>query len=246
LTSLATVNPARPARLAALEFELAEAKARVREVGGWNAGPRVEMYQRADALPGTKYAWCQSFMNAGWRIATGGKIVGGMIVGGQMLLTGTASVGLAAAEARKRGLIVKRPLRGDHFALQLNSDSWPDHCGQVVKVLNMGPLGWLCRTVEGNTSSGSGSIDEGDGVYARTRWLSNRTIFYRVPGDAVVPRETRERQLRRMTGFAAWAAWRTGTGAWKPWGKRNPRVRPDVKARIPKTWWARLNNGGSK
>jgi hypothetical protein len=133
MTSLATVNPA---RLAALEFELAEAKARVREVGGWNAGPRVEMYQRADALPGTKYAWCQSFMNAGWRIATGGKIVGGMIVGGQNLLGGSASVGIVANEARKRGLIVKRPLRGDHFALQLNSDSWPDHCGQVVKVLN--------------------------------------------------------------------------------------------------------------
>lgn len=227
------------ARIAAMEFELSEAKARIREVGGWNAGPRVEMYQREDTLPGVRYAWCQSFMNAGWRMATGGKIVGNDIVGGQMLLGGTASVGLAVNEARKRGYIVKRPLRGDHFALQLTSDNWPDHTGQIVQVLNLGPLGWLCRTVEGNT--GSGSIDEGDGVYIRTRWLSNRTIFYRMPGNAIIPPEQRERQLRRMTGYASWAAWRTGTGPWKGYGKRNPKVRPDVKARIPRTWWHRLS-----
>ena len=227
-------------RLVALELAITEAKARVREVGGWNAGPRVELYQRADALPGIHYAWCQSFQNAMWRLATGGRIVGGQIVGGHMLAGGTASVGLAAAWARKEGYVVKRPLKGDHFCLQLGSDSWPDHTGQIVKVLSLGPAGYLCRTVEGNT--GSGSIDEGDGVYIRTRLLrKSRTVFYRMPGQTVVPRAEEERILRRRTGFASWLAWRTGTGAWKAWGRRNKKVRPDVPRRIPAAWWKRAS-----
>ena len=228
-------------RLVALELALTEAKARVREVGGWNAGPRVELYQRADALPGIHYAWCQSFQNAMWRLATGGHIAGSTIIGGNYLLGGTASVGIAASLARKRGLVVSRPLKGDHFALQLTSDNWPDHTGQVVKVLSVGPLGYLCRTVEGNT--GSGSIDEGDGVYIRTRLLrKSRTIFYRMPGQTVLPKDEEARILRRRTGYASWLAWRTGKGAWKSWGRRNPKVRPDVPRRISAAWWKRASS----
>lgn len=227
----------RLARHVALEIALTEAKARVREVGGWNAGPRVEMYQRADTLPGIRYAWCQSFQNATWRLATGGRIAGGMIVGGRHLALGTASVGMAASWARTLGYVVSRPLRGDHFALQLGRDSWPDHTGQIVRVLSLGPLGYLCRTVEGNT--GSGSIDEGDGVYVRTRRLNRRTIFYRVPGTAIIPRTDLERVLRRRTGFYAWLGWRLGEGPWKSYGRANPRVRPDVPGRITRAWWRR-------
>ena len=47
-------------------------------------------------------------------------------------------------------------------------------------------------------------------------------------------------RLRAMTGWFAWVAWRLGEGDWKPFGKTNPRVRPNVNRLIPLTWWARL------
>lgn len=229
----------RPTRLVALDYALAEAKANVREVGGWNAGPRVEMYQREDTLPGERYAWCQSFQNAMWRLASGGRIVGDDIVGGEMLAGGTASVGFAVAWAKAHDWIVDRPYRGDHFAMQLDGDNWPDHTGQIVRVLSLGPLGFLCSTVEGNT--GSGSIDEGDGVYPRTRWLSkSRTVFYRAPGEVEVFTRTPAAVLVRLTGWYAWAEWRMGVSRWKGWGPRNPAVRPDVPARISAAWFTRL------
>lgn len=229
-------------RLVALDHALAEAKANVREVGGWNAGPRVELYQGADTLPGNHYAWCQSFQNAMWRLATGGRVLASAIVGGELLAGGTASVGIAVGWARGKGYLVSRPYRGDHFAMQLTSDSWPDHTGQIVRVLSLGSLGYLCTTVEGNTSSGeAGSIDEGDGVYVRTRFLSkSRTIFYRVPGTVEVAERQPAELLRRLTGWYAWVEWRLGVSRWKGWGPSNPNVRPDVPKRIPLTWWTRL------
>lgn len=226
-------------RLVALEYALTEAKANVREVGGWNAGPRVEMYQRADTLPGERYAWCQSFMNAMWRLATGGRVLSRDIVAGEMLADGTASVGFAASWAYAKGYTVNRPYRGDHFCMNLDGDSWPDHTGQVDRVLSLGPAGYLCRTVEGNT--GSGSIDEGDGVYPRTRLLSrSRTIFYRVPGMVEVSPLTPRPMLLRKTGYWSWVQWRLGEGAWKGYGPRNAQVRPDVPARISPVWFRLL------
>ena len=66
------------------------------------------------------------------------------------------------------------------------------------------------------------------------------------PGDPTliaylppVPR-TPEEKLRARTGFYAWANWLLGRGRWKPYGKANPKVRPDVPARIPRRWWRRL------
>jgi hypothetical protein len=224
-----------------LDHAFAEARAKVREVGGWNAGPRVDMYEEADTLPGKRYAWCQSFLNAIHRLATGGVIVGGKIVGGEMLMGGTASVGLACAEARKRGLLVSRPQRGDIFGMQLDSNSWPDHTGIILRVISVGVAGFLCQTVEGNT--GSGSVDEGDGVYVRTRLLSRRTIFYRVPGKRTVVRgKTHRTVLTKRTGFFSWASWRLGEGAWKGYGRANPSVRPNVPKRISPAWLKRLTS----
>ena len=161
---------------------------KVREVGGNNRGPLVEAIQGADTLPGTVYAWCQSTQNAAWRLATGGRLVRYRgkyrIVGGTMLAGGTASVGQFAAWARMRGYLVTRPYRGDHFCLQLGSDSWPDHVGMVEHVISLGPFGFLCRTVEGNTGS---DIADGDGLYRKTRFLNKRTIFVRVPGVQINP-----------------------------------------------------------
>lgn len=54
------------------------------------------------------------------------------------------------------------------------------------------------------------------------------------------PPPTPQDKLRAMTGFYAWVAWRLGEGAWKKYGKRNPKVRPDVPRVISAAWWARL------
>jgi lysozyme len=42
-----------------------------------------------------------------------------------------------------------------------------------------------------------------------------------------------------------WIRWRRGHGEFKPFGPRNPVVRPDVPAKVPFSWWLRLIlNGG--
>ena len=48
---------------------------------------------------------------------------------------------------------------------------------------------------------------------------------------------TYAQKLRLKTGYWSWVAWRLGEGAWKGYGKANPRVRPDVPTRIPQLWW---------
>ena len=52
----------------------------------------------------------------------------------------------------------------------------------------------------------------------------------------VTPKAT----LRAKSGWDPWAAWRRGEGAWKPYGRANPRVRPHVPRVVPRSWWARL------
>lgn len=229
----------RPTRLVALDIALDYAAQGVREVGGNNRGPVVQMIQRADTLPGEIYAWCQSTMNAFWRLATGGEVVKGDIVAGTMLAGGTASVGLFASYAKKNGWVVERPYRGDHFCLQLTADNWPDHVGQIVRVLKDTPTAYLCSTVEGNT--GDSSIDDGDGIFVKERWLSKaRTIFIRVPGQVEVDIAD---ELRKRTGFYSWVAWRLGEGDWKRYGPMNSKVRPAVPGNIVlrrPTWFPRL------
>lgn len=51
---------------------------------------------------------------------------------------------------------------------------------------------------------------------------------------------TREEKLRNRKGFLAWKRWWRGKGPWAEYGPRNPKVRPDVPARIPRRWWRRL------
>jgi hypothetical protein len=51
---------------------------------------------------------------------------------------------------------------------------------------------------------------------------------------------TPEEILRAKTGYWAWRQWRLGTGAWRSYGKRNRKVRPDVPRRIPRAWWRKF------
>lgn len=162
------------ARERAVQLALGEARRGVREVGGNNDGPRVNEYQRADGLPGENYAWCASFVN--WCFVKAGRPLDE--------LKRSASVGFLEMYARDLGWLRPRPQPGDIFCVKLGPDSWPDHTGFVVAVLPDGSL----RTVEGNTSSSS--IDEGDGVYVKTRPASfaARCTYIRVPGVVPAPR----------------------------------------------------------
>lgn len=51
---------------------------------------------------------------------------------------------------------------------------------------------------------------------------------------------THQDELRAMTGYWAWLAWYLGEGktTFKPFGPRNPTVRPDVPTKISAVWWA--------
>ena len=60
----------------------------------------------------------------------------------------------------------------------------------------------------------------------------------RIP--VVDPPPTPQDKLRAMTGFYAWVAWRLGEGPFKKYGKRNPKVRPNVPKIISPAWWTRL------
>lgn len=61
--------------------------------------------------------------------------------------------------------------------------------------------------------------------------------FCRLPVKASP--QTPEDKLRAKTGYWSWLAWKQGEGVdtWKPYGKENPKVRPDVPKVIPPNWW---------
>lgn len=52
--------------------------------------------------------------------------------------------------------------------------------------------------------------------------------------------ESLEDRLRARTGVASWMSWWLGRDDWTRFGRRNPRVRPDVPAKIPRLWWQQL------
>lgn len=177
-----------------------------REIGANNAGWFVEMLQRADALPGEVYAWCQSAVNAAHRLATGGRIVRRRatgrydIEGGQMLAGGTASVGLFLQWADARRLVVQgKPQRGDVVCFHRKPGDWPYHVGMVVSARTLGPLCYL-ETVEGNTSPSADVSDPGtgrDGVHRKRRVVQRSLIsLVRIPGEAVAPRKRGPRSAR--------------------------------------------------
>jgi len=153
-----------PARIRALN--VARREVGTHEVGFHNRGKRVDEYQRADALPGVGYAWCMAFVQWCYRNA------------GHPLPDLTASVGNFLSYARKVGWVTSQPQRGDLVCFNFDADNWPDHVGLVLYRLP----GGMIRTVEGNTSPGTGgSQADGGGVYRRFR-SRRRCAFVRVPG----------------------------------------------------------------
>lgn len=203
----------------------------VHERGFNNRGPEVDQYQREGAayLGGyVGFPWCAVFVYRNFKRA-------GFLIE-QIPLR--ASVGYAERWARMKGYIVTRPLRGDVFSWKIDGDGWPDHTGHVEKVLKFGPVLYL-QTVEGNTSSGDGgSQDDGGGVYRRRRVIrANKVTFTRIPGR---PTRNPEWFLRALTGREAWIEWSLGVGRYAGWKPRLSHLRPDVKAKVPRSWWVAL------
>lgn len=61
--------------------------------------------------------------------------------------------------------------------------------------------------------------------------------YLRNPLPKYVP--TAQERLRAKTGWFAWMAWTQGEGDWRHYGAKNAKVRPNVPAVIPLSWWRR-------
>ena len=140
----------------------------VHEVGFNNRGPQVEEIQRADDLPGGGYAWCVSLR----------QFIADLL--GVKLPSGTASVGLLESAYRKSRWMVNAPTRGADGFWRLDAGTWPDHIFCVEEVVSRSGGTYVLKTIEGNTSKGFGSIDDGGGCYRRTRSIPASQVTFGV------------------------------------------------------------------
>lgn len=132
--------------------ELYDSQVGVRETGGSNRGPQVEMYlESVDLGPG--YAWCAAFVS--WVYQNTGI---------QTPLNGwVPSYALERKRIYQRGKFSKsKPQQGDVFLICITKLNRPAHIGFVDQWGDK----WIV-TVEGNTND-NGSR-EGDGVYRKRR-----------------------------------------------------------------------------
>lgn len=206
----------------------------ITEVGYNNRGPEVDAYQRcgAEYVGYVGFPWCAAFVMCGLRKA-----------GYQVEeIPNRAGVGFVETYAREKGYLVDRPLRGDVFAMRIDADDWPDHMGFVERVLSLGPLGWIIRTVEGNTSPDEGgSQDDGGGVYRRIRHFSRgRVKFIRFPGEQpVLPVviAPANRSLPENGPYKDEEAERTAFFVWRRNGGFVFQRPIGLRTQIPADWW---------
>lgn len=147
---------------------LAESRVGVRESGGANKGQRLQEFFDADSYdpngpkPGDDgYAWCAAFVC--WCVY---QAVKGRRITFRRPTTPGAWAFEQWAAAQDRSVMLKKPhggdiKRGDIVVFKHS------HIGIAVSDAN---LQGSVKTVEGNTNASGGR--EGDGVYARTRKLS--------------------------------------------------------------------------
>ena len=132
--------------------ELYDSQVGVREIGGTNRGPHVEMYLASVDL-GPGYAWCAAFVswcyqNAGVKAPRSGWV---------------PSYALKDKRIYQRGKFqLQKPQSGDVFLIWYNSLNRPAHIGFVDEWNEY----WVI-TVEGNTNDNG--LREGDGVYRKRR-----------------------------------------------------------------------------
>lgn len=143
----------------------------VEHPAGSNWGPRIEDWIKASGYEGP-VPWCQCFVNAAAAKA-----------GAPQLRTGFTPTVLAGIGGYRRIPQVEAR-RGDFVFFKWAGVS-KDTCDHVGLLLE-GPTGGVVKTVEGNTSPGTGgSQNNGGGVYVRTRSLSVVAGYVRPPYPAV-------------------------------------------------------------
>jgi hypothetical protein len=152
---------ARPARICAL-LKAATFVGTTEQPPGSNRGPLIDRWNMGAGVP-LGSAWCMSFQHAMFRLCG-------------VKLGGWASVGNFEAWAFKHAYEVRRPRRGDLICFEWELDSWPDHVGIAERVLalrwkGVRFVGWV-RYIAGN---------DGNAVSRRTRWMTERDRFCRVP-----------------------------------------------------------------
>lgn len=87
-------------------------------------------------------------------------------------------------------------------------------------------------------ASASGWVGHGD-VPGNSHWDPGVLDWDRLLGKARGYRAS-DTGLASRTGYWSWLAWYLGESDWKPYGPRNPRVRPNVPSRVPRGWWPKL------
>lgn len=143
---------------------LALSQLHVREIGGANAGPDVEAYQR---VTGNKRGdpWCASF------VAWCGK----RMLGAEWPLALTASCQALYEDALRQGFMVETPARGDVALVWYPSKGRYAHTMFVTKAHSDRSF----ATVEGNTSDPKlPATREGWGVFERVRGTRADTARY--------------------------------------------------------------------
>jgi hypothetical protein len=150
--------PDKERRLLAMAYLCDQLK--VREVGGNNRGPLVEIIQESAGIsPGD--SWCAATLTLASKIA-------GAIYPRRSNGYNPASVKSWRQWAKDHGKLVTTPTRGC-IALHSSGDGVHGHIGAFVKLSGDGDA----ITIEGNTSSGdAGSQADGGGMFRRERDLS--------------------------------------------------------------------------
>lgn len=139
--------------VAARSLAVARSQVGVKEATGHNDGAQVEMYLHSVGL-GRGYAWCAAFQY--WTFEQ---------TGGAAPFVRTPLANGIFADAVRRGTRQGTYRAGDLLVWRHGGAGSSGHVGRIVAVLHDGYV----RTVEGNTSSGTGNQRDGDGVYERVR-----------------------------------------------------------------------------
>jgi hypothetical protein len=150
----------------------------VREEGGNNRGPMIELFLRGVKQPPGQ-PWCAAFVHhvGYWSHFDYG------VERSSWPLPATASCYMLGANAKERGVLREEPEDGDVFLLWNAQLVRFAHTGVVARVREEGETpgksAWFdCDTIEGNTDLGGSR--EGDGVMRRVR------RFYPKAGDRFI------------------------------------------------------------
>ena len=174
----AAPKPTRERTIAEIMVDIARTQVGVVEKGGNNKGPEVQKYQSATWLAGTGWAWCAAFIC--WLFEEAEKVLEPKS-GWQLPFREPDTAGAWDFENWAKGKY--GPVPGVKLLKPANGDKI--QAGDIliytfshIGIAEAGQTGTTVRTIEGNTNS-EGSR-EGDGVYEKTRKVSQVRSFIRI------------------------------------------------------------------